>query len=343
MRQAYATEAGGPNLTEFATPVQAQQAFNREQAREAGNTPEAVKQYGEFVPTGGTLEAQKHTNKLLEIAAQGKSQEVAAGTALRQQQQGQQYLNQMLLSEYGVEDPKTKEKVLPDYVQKAALSLLPEIKDMGGVQQLMEKIRPALEQGKQIDVFNNPATRGNTRSSILANYQADMQAQGKAADPNVVRWITSEPVTPANLAWFQQRVSKIGKVSANPSAPAPTVQAPAPTSLQEYANLPAERRAQIRNDRLIEEAGGPIDNRGFGLWNKLNGLAAQREKQEMEKDFASTQKKTPEATAAPLVTPPVMPKATKPQASLDLRIPNLTAGQPVRPSLYDEVAVAGKG
>ena len=72
MRQTYATEAGGPNLTEFATPVQAQQAFNREQARVAGNTPEAVKQYGELVPTGGTLEAQRHTNKLLEIAAQGE-------------------------------------------------------------------------------------------------------------------------------------------------------------------------------------------------------------------------------------------------------------------------------
>ena len=213
MRQTYATEAGGPNLTEFATPVQAQQAFNREQARVAGIPLRLLSNMASLSRRVGPWRRRGTLTSSWKSPPKEKTQEVAAGTAMRQQEQGQKYISQLLLQEYGVPDPADKTgqtKILPDYVQKAMLTVLPDVKDMGGVQKVLEKIRPTLEIGKQVDVFNNKATGGDIRSSILANYQTDMQARGQAPDPNVVRFITSEPVTAANLPWFRQRANNMG-------------------------------------------------------------------------------------------------------------------------------------
>ena len=264
---------------------------------------------------------------------------------MRQQEQGQKYISQLLLQEYGVPDPADKTgqtKILPDYVQKAMLTVLPDVKDMGGVQKVLEKIRPTLEIGKQVDVFNNKATGGDIRSSILANYQTDMQARGQAPDPNVVRFITSEPVTAANLPWFRQRANNIGNrpgATLSPSAPvSPKAQPQAPLSL--------------RQQRIQAETGGPIDLRGGGLWDKLMNLHRLGEEQEKAKDlaFAASRMGNTQTVAPPpeWQVPKPMPTASapavKPQArSFDIRKMDLTSGQPVRESLYDETVLAGKG
>jgi hypothetical protein len=72
------------------------------------------------------------------------------------------------------------------------------------VKGFLEKMGPEVEQGKHLDLFNNPATREPARAQILRNYREETQAAGRGPDLNTENYIKTEPVSPANLNWFRQ-------------------------------------------------------------------------------------------------------------------------------------------
>jgi hypothetical protein len=121
--QTYATKAGGPNLTEFATPTQAQQAWNREQLRLAGGGPKAIAKHGEFMPEGSALAAQQHGQRLAEFAVKGTE-------GGQQQASGANQLQARFLTTLGTPDPNDPNGMtLHPYAQRALARLAPQAAD----------------------------------------------------------------------------------------------------------------------------------------------------------------------------------------------------------------------
>jgi hypothetical protein len=198
LRGTRSTYAGGAPGEEWGSLQRAAQAVNRA----AGE--------GEYVPPGGSLEALRHKNKLEEIRATGKAEEARGGLAAQAQKGATDYLEKMLLQGHGIDEKDaggkpTGNRMLAPYAREYMLKILPQVKTMEDVPKLLEQAGPELERGKQMDLFNNPATRETSRAQILNNYRSQMQAAGQAPDPNTENYIKTTPVSGANVDWFNQR------------------------------------------------------------------------------------------------------------------------------------------
>ena len=137
----------------------------------------------------------------------GKTQEAVGGLTAMSQKGAHDYLNQLLLHNYGVADPLDKTgqtKLLPDYAKGVMLKYLPQTKKMEDVPGIIKQIEPELKTAKTVDLFNNPATGPGARGEMLVRYRREMQAAGRTPDPNVENFIKSQKVGPENLDWFQK-------------------------------------------------------------------------------------------------------------------------------------------
>ncbi|MDI6752785.1 MAG: hypothetical protein QME78_00135 [Thermodesulfobacteriota bacterium] len=169
----YATDTGGPQPQEFATPLQARQAFNR-----AGGQ-------GEYEPAEGPR---------LRIAADvyNKRPDLVAQARLVAEKGFRDVLTERLLKEYGVEDME-KGLVLPPAIQRLALGHRPQSKEE--VEGILQQIAPEGGKIKAANLWNDPKTGMAMRRQLLAT----------TADPAEQKRIKEEVVTPKTLEWFEGR------------------------------------------------------------------------------------------------------------------------------------------
>lgn len=199
MTQTFATDAGGPQLSEYATPLRAKQAFNRNEGE------------GEYEPSEGPklrLAASLETKNIDKLAA---SQGIEEGRA-------QKAFRNRLLSEFGVNDPE-KGLVLPGYLEKLALRHTPTT--MAQVDTSFQRFAPEAATEKQLDLFNNPATREQARVQALTNYR---RKAGPNADPAEEGRIKTAPITRENLKGFMDIYNWAPKIT----KPNPSLKAAAP-------------------------------------------------------------------------------------------------------------------
>jgi hypothetical protein len=167
-----------------------------------------------------------------------------------------------------------------------------------------------------------------------------------------------EPATDKTLPFFQKwsAVATPGQKSpAQSPAQAPQAAAPLPTTMEELNQAPQQVQDDLRKARLADENEiSQLSNvEGFdpqALRDVLNWVGNKITTAQKEADLRYAQENTTTPPVAKTPAPPATPPPAaapaplvKPQARMDLRIPNLTAGQPVREPRYDEVALAGKG
>lgn len=124
-RQTFATETGGPQLEEFATPLQARQASNRFRAGEAevaagkrGFTdPTIAGRFGEYRPAGQTMEEIKATKEGPGMTAfrtaqagllKGQTEEAARKETATAEKQRVSQFETGFLKKHGVATPKEK-------------------------------------------------------------------------------------------------------------------------------------------------------------------------------------------------------------------------------------------
>jgi hypothetical protein len=294
IRQTYASEAGGPNLTEFATPVQATQAYNREQQRLAGGPTNeaAVKQYGSFVPAGGAMEQLK-----AEAASAANKRPVLSAMASRLT--AQTYTDSLrhdLISQGLGVDVGEGKKALPPEVESMIQAHSRFLKDEPSYQQVLGKIIPAAQLHQEISGYNDKTSGGAIRKQIL---DANPDLKNDKAFQTRVK---EEIVTPKNVDWWRQQINKVKAQPGAPATPAggsstgigimgsvaPPEASPTTTQVGPYqwntgVSGPVPDISALRR---IAETGGPVDIRGGGLWAKNKAYQEKVRQEELAKDLA---------------------------------------------------------
>jgi hypothetical protein len=218
MRQTFATDAGGAQLSEFATPLQAQQAFNREGLREAtGATkllPEkerlaalskATEQFGGYEPAQGPA---------LRLLAERRP-DLQTQANLVTEAGFQKTLNKRLLNKYG--EVKEGSLVLPLAIQKLAMEYEPKSKEE--VESILQQIKPEAEKSSFISLHNdlkNPVTIG-LRNKVASLFPNDSKMQ---------EFIKTAPIDKSNAEWFQKQfaiVTSPPQAPAGPAGPTPAI------------------------------------------------------------------------------------------------------------------------
>jgi len=226
MRQTFATDEGGPQLSEFATPLRAAQAYNRAAGK------------GEFEPEKGPA---------LRLLAE-KNPERIAQANLVTEKGFRDVLNERLLKEYGVED-KEKGLILPPAIQRLALGHRPQSKEE--VESIFQQIAPEGGKIKAVNRWNDPKTGMAIRRQLLAT----------TTDPAEQKRIKEEMVTPETLEWFEGR--RTGQPGAPAAATPPPVATPEVTgsAVSGLGRLPSLREFGVTLSRqFVEEEENP---RGF--------------------------------------------------------------------------------
>jgi hypothetical protein len=302
--------AGGTPGEEWRSLHRAAQAINRA----AGQ--------GEYAPPGASTLALQHKYKLEEIAAGGKVMEASGAQARLDQKEAHNYLNNLLLSRYGIPDPLDKTgqtRMLPSFAQDAMLQGLPKIKTLADVEGFLQKIGPELEQGKQRDLFNNPVSRDASRAEILTNYRQQAQAAGRIPDPNTENYIKTTPVTKDNLFWFKQFQGSKTPSGLPPSLKSAATAKPATPEPEPWApNNP---------------------NPWPGLLKKVFSYG-QKDWEPMPLPFREDG--GPVEKNQPYIVGEKGPEVFVPQQQGTI-LPDLSDLAPVKETNYDEVALAGKG
>jgi hypothetical protein len=222
MRQTFATDAGGAQLSEFATPLRAQQAFNKNQG------------VGEFEPAQGPA---------LRLLAERRP-DLQAQANLVTEAGFQKTLNERLLKEYGVED-KEKGLILPPAIQRLTLGHRPQSKEE--VESILQQIAPEGGKIKGTNLWNDPKTGMAMRRQLLAT----------TTDPAEQKRIKEEVVTPETLEWFEGR--RTGRRTGQPGAPAAATPPPVATpevtgsAVSGLGRLPSLRELGVTLSRQFVE------------------------------------------------------------------------------------------
>ncbi|MDI6854386.1 MAG: hypothetical protein QME75_12375 [Deltaproteobacteria bacterium] len=169
IRRTTATYAGPrAGSEEYATPGQARQAFRRDLGA------------GQFEPSG---------TGLARLKAKSASPLDPA-----------KYFEALILNRYGVENPETKERALPQYARDFLLENLPSIKTPEDAVRLLREAAPRLEEGKRLEALGTQPARDR----MYRNYLTARQ-MGLAPDmPNAAEVLLQGRITPENAKVYEQ-------------------------------------------------------------------------------------------------------------------------------------------
>jgi hypothetical protein len=264
MRQTYAVDAGGPQLSEYRTTLQAQQAYNRRQLNLAnvaarglpeGDLPdqrgpalqEAARLYGGYEPPAGPTNRQLAALDQKSPEKKAIAEEVTAGAFNK-------LLKERLVKEYGVDTivNGVNTRILPPEIDRLGLGHRPTSAEH--VDEILKTIKPEAETGKHLDLFNNPATRDTARVQMLNGYRADRKAQGLPMDPATETFIKTAPATRENVQWFQQNYKPTGAPGGATPGVAPAAgNLPAATSYEQLTPAQGQRVRKLRQAAEAEE------------------------------------------------------------------------------------------
>jgi hypothetical protein len=227
------------NTREFASPIQAQQAFNRGQLNmnlaAIGNLPPEAEggarvavneKFGGYDPLKGPeMRLAGYLQEGVErVKAEtyNKQPQLQAAADVINSDQAAKLFDQKLKAVYGEEATDDKGNiryVLPPAIAHAASGYIPQ--SPAEVDAAIEKAKPAIETAKTVNMFTDPAKGDPARAGILKQYRAEQAAKGQPPDPVVEKYITSSPVGAHNADWFKTAYQRATPAAGPAMVPAP--------------------------------------------------------------------------------------------------------------------------